>query len=247
MISSEEKCGDIIVVTVSDIGFNHFSNNISNQDSVGYTVIGEDFVLALSDGVGSCKKAKTGSEAAILSAKKVFSDVKRGIIKIDFHVIVNRLITEWKLFLSKEIIGDCCATLSIAMKLGDRLLLFSVGDSLLAVTSGEIKICSPEDNKLFANQTLCLCESVSSADFWTKEVMLKNNDNYVVFVCSDGVSNGIQLGREIELVKEIEMNITEGRIKQELESLVLDISEFSADDRTIGVVKYERKNEGSFR
>lgn len=245
MISRKEHRGDIFFVTVSDIGFNHRINNIPNQDSVGYEIIDKDFVLALSDGVGSCTNAKVGSEAAVNSAKRVFSYIKEKDIKSDLYEIVNRLINEWKLLLNTENLDDCCATLSVVMKFGHRLLLFSIGDGFIAVSSGDIGICSPEDDTLFANQTLCLCKEVNYIDFWAEEITLQNNISYAIFICSDGIANGIQKGKEIELVKEIETKISDETIKHELESLVLELSEFSADDRTIGVVKYERKNEES--
>ena len=37
------------------------------------------------------------------------------------------------------------------------------------------------------------------------------------------------------------------KLKEELELLVVDISDFSSDDRTLGVVKYEWKNAGPKR
>ena len=243
MISSEERIGDITFVTITDTGFNHLLNKTPNQDSVGYKVLDEDFVLAVSDGVGSCIKAKIGSEAAVISAKKVFSDIRGKERNIDLYEIVNRLINEWKLLLNQENLDDCCATLNVIMKFGNRLLLFSIGDGFIAVTSGDMEICSPDDNTLFANQTLCLCKTVNVKDFWIMETTLNKNNSYVVFVCSDGVANGIQEGQQMELVKEIETKISIKEIRQELESLVLELSEFSSDDRTVGVVKYARKDE----
>ncbi len=243
MISYENQYGDTTFVTVTDTGFNHLIENIPNQDTVDYMALEDDFVLALSDGVGSCIKAKVGSEAAVKSAKKVFFDIKETKKEPDLYQIVNWLINEWKLLLNTENLDDCCATLNTVMKFGNRVQMFSVGDGFIAVTSDDIEICSPKDNTLFANQTLCLCEAVKVKDFWTMEKTIHKNNSFAIFVCSDGVANGIQEGRELELVKEIETKISPKAIKQELESLVLDISEFSADDRTVGVVKYERKNE----
>ena len=64
----------------------------------------------------------------------------------------------------------------------------------------------------------------------------------VVFSCTDGVTNGLQEGRELELVQEIEKSMDMERLRGELESLIVDISEVSSDDRTVGVIKYEWKN-----
>lgn len=46
----------------------------------------------------------------------------------------------------------------------------------------------------------------------------------------------------MELVKEIENNTSSDVLKEELENLVKEIGDYSFDDKTVGVVKYERKN-----
>ena len=58
--------------------------------------------------------------------------------------------------------------------------------------------------------------------------------------CTDGIANNIQRGKEIELAEEIEKNIIGSVLKTSLEELVADIADYSFDDKTIGVVKYER-------
>ena len=89
---------------------------------------------------------------------------------------------------------------------------------------------------------MCLNAGIHVEDFWTSEFRLDTYVPYVVFACTDGVANGIQEGKELELVSEIETKTSDDELQHELESLLIDISEFSSDDRTVGVVKYERKN-----
>ena len=108
-------------------------------------------------------------------------------------------------------------------------------------------IQAPQDDTLFANQTQCLNEAVLSSDFWTAEFSLDTDVAYAVFLCTDGVANGISDGMELELVREIEAAVPPEKLKSELEDLITDISDYSFDDRTIGVVKYERKNGKSQR
>lgn len=52
--------------------------------------------------------------------------------------------------------------------------------------------------------------------------------------------NSIQRGKEIELAEEIEKEIVGKTLKKSLEELVDDIADYSFDDKTIGVVKYEQ-------
>lgn len=242
MISKKEKHADCTFVVVSDIGVSHRINGVPNQDAADYVSINEDFALVVSDGVGSCKKAEIGSAAAVEAVKRVFLSLQGKLLPSVLTEITSRIIDEWKFLLAEANPDDCCATLKAAMKLGDKLLLISVGDGLLAVSSSGITCCVPTDNTLFTNQTQCLNSSIKEADFGTSVFKLDIYIPYVVFACSDGVSNGIQEGREMDLIKEIEIQITASELQSELEALLVDISEYSSDDRTVGVVKYEGKN-----
>ena len=85
------------------------------------------------------------------------------------------------------------------------------------------------------------------SDFWTSVFSLDLSIPYVVFACTDGVSNGIQEGREMDLVRNIETEIPGDQLRKELENLVEELSDYSSDDKTVGVVKYERTNAESDR
>ena len=242
MITKREQHGDYTFVTVSDTGVNHAIHGVPNQDAAMFIVEKEDFALAVSDGVGSCAKADIGAQAAVDAVKIVFCSAKEAQADLDFCEISEQIIAEWKRHLGSLNLDECCATLKAVMKFGNKLMLFSIGDGILAVTSRGMYCCAPVDTNMFANQTMCLNAGIQAKDFWTSEFRLDTYVPYVVFACTDGVANGIQEGKELELVSEIETETSEDELQQELESLVIDISEFSSDDRTVGVVKYERKN-----
>lgn len=242
MISKKENHADCTFIVVSDTGVSHRVKGVPNQDAADYVSINGDFVLAVSDGVGSCKKAELGSAAAVEAIKRVFLSLQGQPFPSVLTKITRRIVDEWVSLLAGANPDDCCATLKAAMKLGDKLLLISVGDGLLAVSSSGMKCCAPSENTLFTNQTQCLNSSIKEDDFWTSVFKLDIYVPYVVFACSDGVSNGIQEGREMDLIKEIETQITASELQSELETLLVDISDYSSDDRTVGVVKYERTN-----
>lgn len=242
MISKNEKHDDCTFVVISDTGVSHRVNSIPNQDAADFILKNGDYALAVSDGVGSCKRAEIGSQAAVEAVKKVFLSLQGNAIPSELIEIARKIINEWKLLLAGERLDDCCATLKAAMKLGNTLLMFSVGDGMLAVSSRGMKCCSPIDNTMFTNQTQCLSEAIKPEELWVSMFKLDIHIPYVVFACSDGVSNGIQEGREMDLVKEIEIETTASALQNELETLLVDISEYSSDDRTVGVVKYEREN-----
>ncbi len=247
MISCDKQQGNSVFITVSDTGFNHIKNKIPNQDAASFFIIDNDFLLAVSDGVGSCLKAEVGSKLAITATANVFSRLKSVDFVPTINSIVVQIISEWKSLLHGKRINDYCTTLKGAMKIDNRLLLFSIGDGFLVFTSGDTKILAPIDNELFVNQTACLNEHVQETDFWTTELVLDEFVSYVVFVCTDGVFNGIQEGRGIELVQEIETNILPDNLKNELEKFIIMLSETSSDDRTVGVVRYEKANAKSDR
>lgn len=247
MISKKENHADCTLVVVSDTGVSHRVKGVPNQDAADYVSINGDFALAVSDGVGSCKKAEIGSAAAVEAIKRVFLSLQGQPFPPVLTKVTRRIVDEWMSLLAGTNPDDCCATLKAAMKLGDKLLLISIGDGLLAVSSSGMKCCAPSENTLFTNQTQCLNSSIKEDDFWTSVFKLDIYVPYVVFACSDGVSNGIQEGREMDLIKEIETQITASELQSELESLLVDISNYSSDDRTVGVVKYERTNAKSDR
>ena len=242
MITKREQHGDYSFVTVSDTGVSHAIQGVPNQDAAMFIAGNEDFALAVSDGVGSCVRADIGAQAAVASVKTVFCSVKEVQADLDCCEISDQIIAEWKRHLGSLNPDECCATLKAVMRFGNKLMLFSIGDGLLAVTSRGMHCCAPIDINMFANQTMCLNAGIQSRDFWTSEFRLDTYVPFVVFACTDGVANGIQEGKELELVSAIETETSEDELQQELETLVIDISEFSSDDRTVGVVKYERKN-----
>ncbi|MGI6365909.1 MAG: protein phosphatase 2C domain-containing protein [Bacillota bacterium] len=242
MTSYEDQHGDFRFFAVSDIGINHRLKNLPNQDSVLFHYSREDFMLAVSDGVGSCVHAALGSEYATEAVKSVFLELLSETLRVEPLEIVNRLIWHWRQMIGDGTPDEFCATLKAAIKINRKLFMISIGDGILAMTSKGMYVISPSEEAYFANQTNCLNGMVTAADFWVKECMLDYNIPFVVFACTDGIANNIQEGREIDLVREIESHSNPQELKTELEMLIVDISEYSSDDRTIGVVRYEREN-----
>lgn len=247
MNSEAKQTGDYTFVVISDGGLSHKLNHIPNQDAVMYEIKDDDFAIAVSDGVGSCRKSDIGSKSAVEAIRKLFSMIRAGDVEIKQDMIEDIIIETWKDLINDECIDDYCATLKSVIKIKNELILISIGDGLLAVTSNGIFEVAPMENCQFINQTLCLNENVKNSDIWISFFRLDTYVPYVVFLCTDGVANGITEGQELELVREIETNIGGSLLKEELEKLVVSISEYSMYDRTIGVVKYERKNEKSDR
>ncbi len=247
MISEEKKVGDNTFVVISDEGLSHKLNNIPNQDAVMYEFADEDYAIAVSDGVGSCKKSDVGSKSAVEAVRKLFFGLRVGDMEFNQETVADTIIETWMKLIKDERIDDFCATLKAGIKIGNELILISIGDGLLAITSNGIAKTAPIENRQFVNQTSCLNKNVKGSDFWVSVFRLDTYIPYVLFLCTDGVANGITEGQELELVCELEKHIDSSLLKEELEGLVVSISDYSTDDRTVGVVKYERKNAESDR
>ena len=108
MISRVEQYGDCTFAAVSDTGINHRINNIMNQDAVDYIVINDNFALAVSDGVGSCKRAEVGSHAAVSAVKAVFNSILDNSLSDDPAEIADAVIAEWHVQLGEDDPADCC-------------------------------------------------------------------------------------------------------------------------------------------
>ena len=239
MTSREEHAHGFTLITVSDIGFNHRALLMPNQDSADFIIDGEDFVLAVSDGVGSCSKADLGSKAAVASCIHVFALIKNRIVEFESESVVEALIHEWRVFLGDENLDDCCATLKAIFKIGQVMKAVSIGDGFIAISSDGVNLLSPTEEMDFSNGTNCFWSKIESRDFWINDFNLDVHKPYAVFCCTDGVANGILAGHELNLVREIEKNISAQMLKKELEALLEEIADYCFDDKPVGVVKYE--------
>lgn len=241
MIVQESKRANLTFVTLSDVGTAHQAFNQPNQDSADFREADGDFVLAISDGVGSCKYADRGSKAVIDSCISTFNTLKARSLCFDSRQVAQNIWTEWQSILAGENLDDCCATVKAAFKYGNSILLVSVGDGFCVFSSESRQIATESFETTFLNETDCLNSTFSPECFCCKEIPLKGKP-YVVACCTDGFSNGIEADKELEFVKELESRVSASELRTELESFVNAISKASFDDKSIGVAKYEKQN-----
>lgn len=242
MISEEKRDGDLYLLEVSEIGANHRAMLLPNQDAISSLCIGENFVLAVADGVGSCKKADMGAKAAVDACVATFERIADHAVCFESAMMVKAVLDAWKAKLGHVELDECCTTLKAVFKLGDTLKIISLGDGFVAVSSDGIKILSPTDDNAFTNETNCLRSCTREDEFWTADFHLDMYKSYAIICCTDGIANGLVAGSELDLAEEIEKRIAQDNLRAEVEELVVDISNYCFDDKTIGVVKYERKN-----
>ncbi len=242
MISKEERCDNLIFVTVSDTGSKHRVLCMPNQDAVGFDCIDDDFVIVVSDGVGSCKEAETGSKYVVDAVRRLFSNIKSCELQLDNHEMAETIISYWRAAIGDNPVDEYCATVKAVIKIASTAKIISLGDGIAAITSNGMKLTSPVEEANFANETKCLSSFVSPENLWISDFHLDMYVPYAVFCCTDGVANGLVSGKELELVNEIEQQTSSEELKGELENLINEIGDYSFDDKTVGAVKYERKN-----
>jgi hypothetical protein len=240
MIVNEARHEGLLFVTASDIGSRNQKLGRPNQDAVAFSCSGDDFVLSVSDGVGSCKKAELGSRFAVDSCLKVFQEIKNGSIPFEADIISEKLLEMWRSSIAGDNLNDYCTTLHVAIKIANLVKILSIGDGFVAISSDKLNLISPIVGTNFTNETNCLSDRSSASDFWTANFHLDTFKPYVIFCCTDGIANGILPGKETKLVEEIEIDICANELRPALEDFISDVSNYCSDDKTVGVVKYER-------
>lgn len=242
MISEEKRDGNLYFLKVTEIGANHRAMLLPNQDAISSLCIGEDFILAVADGVGSCRKADLGAKAAVAACVSTFERIVDHTISFESAIMAKTILDSWKEKLEHIELDECCTTLKAVFKLGNTLKIVSLGDGFIAVSSDGIKILSHTEDNAFTNETNCLRSHTREDAFWISDFHLDMYKSYAILCCTDGIANGLVAGSELDLAEEIEKRIAQDDLKAEVEDLVVDISNYCFDDKTIGVVKYERKN-----
>ena len=238
MISRQSDFENGRIITITEIGSNHRAMLLPSQDACGYRIIDNDFCIAVADGVGSCMHADVGAQEAVDICMDVFTEIKSRQMPFSRKAIIDCIISRWK-----EAFGDeaenYCSTLKMIIKIENEMILVSIGDGILAVSSDGLNIMAPVETLDFVNETYCLSNRVNESDFWSNTFNLDLHKSYAVLCCTDGIANGLIQGSQIDVVTLIEKDICIDSLKSELEKFVTDIAKYSFDDKTIGVVKYE--------
>jgi serine/threonine protein phosphatase PrpC len=91
MTVKQEQTGRFSFLGISQIGESHVKNGIQNQDAIAYNALDSSFFIAVSDGLGSCKRSQIGSQIAVSLCNDIFLKIMDA--RLDFlpDLIVNEL------------------------------------------------------------------------------------------------------------------------------------------------------------
>jgi serine/threonine protein phosphatase PrpC len=222
---------------ISAKGEAHLKLGKPNQDAIGYNSLDDSFVLAVSDGLGSCERSQIGAQKAVSLCNDIFIEIADAQLPFKAESIMERLINLWNESFPALVAKEYSATLKAVFFRNNELIALSVGDGLLFVRANNIVHAIETVESGFVNETACLSNGMRLNVF--KTIRIEKVQNAFVFMCTDGVSNSISEGREQEMFEKIATLEDIHELRADMESMLSEMSEYNSDDKTLGLVKYE--------
>lgn len=238
MIINESFPGKVHAVAITDIGARHTAMGLPNQDCSAFYFHDDQFFMAVSDGVGSCKHADAGSKLACQISRIIFDHLLDGSFPWNGDAIVKEICSLWTLKVPSADPLDYCATLKAAFVKQGLLIAVSIGDGLLLAADSRQQIHAKEKASDFLNETVCLYPGVTEKSFWCQE-MNTFPGACAIFICSDGIANALLENQESLLIETIRNETDIDLLREELTELFEDARLMNADDKTLEVVKYD--------
>lgn len=199
---------------VENRGPSHIRQNISMQDSNRLCFFKSGFIAVVSDGLGSKAHSDFGSNAAckifIKYSKKWIRKARKSPDRFinNFHKYWVHLIGR-----SEYEISDCSATLLGVVCNGKEMFLFRLGDGMIVCLSDNKNVLvSDKKNESFSNITKCL-GNMNRREDWQ---YLKVNIKFIksIFLCTDGISDDLKNGCEIDFVQDMSNRYKDSSCKQ---------------------------------
>lgn len=240
MIVKQEQAKGLSFLGLSQQGESHKKSGKPNQDAVEFFALDDFFMLAVSDGLGSCAQSHIGAHTATTICKQVILEILDERLPFASQSITRRLTELWNQQFPPIISRDYSSTLKAVLGNQSEIFAVSIGDGILIVLSGDEVICSASSESGFANETSCLSNDMKQTVFWTGRIARR--DSCTIFLSTDGVSSGITEGREIEFVREVAAIRKNEKLKNSLQKMLFEISKYNADDKTLGIVKCEQQS-----
>lgn len=180
-----------MVFKFSKTGHYHTCIGEHNQDSI-YCVENKRFgVIALADGISSCKKARAGAETAARAIAELFFSKGDVIMSLEKKQISELTIAHIRHELKKQTIGennnieDYSSTVSCVVFDGKtgKLMCFNVGDSaVFANDNGKVAVISSPLCGVYG----CCSTTTKNTEAVADIKILDANGFSSVMICSDG-------------------------------------------------------------
>ncbi len=219
----------------SDIGENHVSSGVDNQDSALFGMVSDDcYFLAVADGVSSVKYGREGSQAAVQSVKWLAEQIDAGLVAIDNEKELRvSFVRNWKANFAEDW-DNYASTINFAILKDERLLVGQIGDGLILVDSGGEKHIYGESEDFYSCETYALGKAVIKSSFIVES--LKAANKMAIVMMSDGIGKEIEPDQRNQMMDYISELAQSDMAEKEVEEWVSELSERNGDDKTIGIM-----------
>lgn len=200
MVNIQQTC-------VSVIGPGHLLSGQPNQDAVLVKSVPTGWLAVVCDGMGSKPHADLGSKLACRSAFNIIKNVK---FTIESKDLITLIYQQWLSSLGKVKANDAVTTCLICwLSHQGELRTFQLGDGLIINSKKELEHTNSND---FGNITTGLGKSKKFSDWQVTEQQMGKGD--VIALMTDGISEDINQGAEMEFVNAIAKSIKVKSIRQ---------------------------------
>ncbi|MEO1940462.1 MAG: protein phosphatase 2C domain-containing protein [Candidatus Thioglobus sp.] len=194
-------------ISVSVIGPGHLLSGQPNQDSVLVKSVPTGWLAVVCDGMGSKSHADLGSK---LACRAVFNIIKKAKFTIDSKELIKLFYQQWLNSLGNVNANDAVTTCLICwLSHQGELRTFQLGDGLILTSQ---TVHEHGDSNNFGNITTGLGKSRKFSDWQVTQQQLSKGD--VIALMTDGISEDINQGVEMEFVNAISKSIKGKSIRQ---------------------------------
>ncbi|MFP3041063.1 protein phosphatase 2C domain-containing protein [Treponema primitia] len=235
MTVKQEQADRLSFLGISHIGESHIKKGSQNQDAIAFNLFGDSFFIAVSDGLGSCKRSHIGAQTAVSLCNEIFLKVMDNHLDFLPNVIVDEILALWLKSFSEAELKEYSATLKAVFLKDGTIIAVSIGDGFLFIqTNGKIHTLEGKGGD-FVNETECLSYALKESD--VKTLKLSKGNELSILLCTDGISSSITDGMEQAFFEEISAIDDIKDLQDQLIAMLSEISKVNTDDKTIGIVK----------
>ncbi len=138
----------------------------SNQDSFLCSTLDEGFVIAISDGLGSLRDSKAGSQALCNCVVEHAKELKHKLLSISPQEFVTQVHKLWLQSLEAKDPSQCYATMLFVIAYQERVFAGQLGDGFIGLWLDDVFTLIRDDKDInFINETDCLTENLDMSLF----------------------------------------------------------------------------------
>ena len=222
----------------SEIGRKHNEQHLENQDSVYVGRISNDtYCLVVADGVGSCKWAKKGSEAAVEAVKNLALKLSVSELQMmDKDEVRRFIVRDWKSHFNKSW-NDYGTTLNFVIWSKGDIVIGQIGDGLIVASLNDELVLMTDIEEFYTVETYALAEKVLKSSF--KIRYATNVKKFIAIAMTDGIGKELNLEYINDFKNYIISLINKKERDIEIESWMKCLREKNDDDKTIGLLALE--------